>query len=155
MKKKIFLKRLKLYGTSFCISYTIASMILSALNINSELIKENIWLTNIQLLIVCFTIAVLMLITDTLLCREENLISLPNFLLGLADVAVPVLVMGGPVFHWFSLSTIYILIPIIILFVVYAATFALFYINAKLTEKELNRKIHERKERLQHDKQNH
>ena len=87
------------------------------------------------------------------MCGDRSA-DVPGFMLGLADVAASVLIMGGLVFHWFSFSTIYILIPIGILLVVYLATFALFYINAKLTEKELNRKILERKERLQHDKQN-
>ncbi|HCA55020.1 MAG: DUF3021 family protein [Clostridia bacterium] len=154
MDRKSLLKRLRTYGISCCVSYTLVSLILSALNRSENLIAGDIWRTNLQLLSVCAVIALLMFITDTLLKQEENSFSLPGFMLGLADVAAPVLIMGGLVFHWFSFSTIYILIPIGILLVVYLATFALFYINAKLTEKELNRKIHERKERLQHDKQN-
>ncbi len=155
MRKKIFLKRLKMYGISFCISYTMASLILSILNYSSELITGSVWLANIQLLVVCFAIAVLMLVTDTIRAPEamESQLTPGYFALELMDVAIPVLGLGGFVFKWFDVFSLQVLYPICILVVIYFAVFAIFYINSKQTEKELNRRINERKEVLKNDKQ--
>lgn len=154
MKKDVFLKRLKIYGISCCISYTIASLILSVLNIGSTLMSD-VWLANVQLLLVCIVIAVLMLITDTIRDPEEptSQVTPGYFLIGILDVAVPVIGMGGLLFKWFDVFTLQIIYPICILLVVYFAVFAIFYINKKITEKELNRRISKRKEVLKNDKQ--
>ena len=155
MDKKVFLKRLKLYGISFCISYTMVSMILSVLNIGSVLIEGNIWITNLELMLVCLVIAILMLITDLIRTPDtiENPVTPGYIAVMLADVAVPVLGLGGFVFNWFNVFSPQVLYPICILVAVYFAVFAMFYINNKHTEKELNHRISERKEVLKNDKQ--
>lgn len=155
MKKKVFLERLKMYGLSCCISYTIASLILSALNINSSLMEKDVWLANLQLFAVCLVIAVLMLITDTIRDPEEptSQVTPGYFLIGILDVAVPVLGMGGFLFGWFDVISTQVIYPICILLIVYFAVFAIFYINKRNTEKELNRRINQRKEELKNDKQ--
>lgn len=155
MDRKIFFKRMKLYGISFCISYTMVSAILSFLNLNSELISGNIWLSNVQILVVCFVIAVLMLITDTIRSPEtiESQLTPGFFALELLDVAVPVIGLGGFAFKWFDVFSLQVLYPICILVAVYFAVFAMFYINSKHTEKELNRKISKRKEELKNGRQ--
>lgn len=155
MKKDVFFKRMKMYGISCCISYTVASLILSALNIGSTLMESNVWLSNLQLLLVCLVIAVLMLITDTIRDPEgpTSQVTPGYFLVGILDVAVPVLGMGGFLFGWFDVFTVQIIYPICILLVVYFAVFAMFYINKKNTEKELNRRISKRKEVIKNDEQ--
>ena len=156
MKKKIFLKRLKLYGICTCISYTLVSMILSVLNIGSELVTGNTWVANVQLFSVCLVISVLMLITDTIKDPETATTeATPGYILvGLLDVAIPVLGMGGFLYGWFDVFSTQVLYPICILVVVYIAVFAMFYIIGKKTERELNRIINDRKERSSHEKNN-
>ena len=150
-------KKLKIYGISCCMSYTFASTILSLLNSYSELITFNVWNVNLQLFIVCLAIAVLMLISDLTIFRskdEDDGVSLLQLGVDLFDVAVPVLGLGGPVFHWFDLFSVQILSPILILVAVYLIVFALFYWGMKQTEKELNIMIRKRKEMMKHDEEN-
>ena len=150
-------KKLKIYGTSCCMSYTLASIILSILNSFGDLITFSVWHENLQLFIVCLAIAVLMLITDLVILRntdEDDGINPLQIFLGLVDVAIPVLGLGGPVFHWFDLFSVQILSPIIILVVVYFVIFALYYWGFRQTEKELNNMIRKRKEMKKHDEEN-
>ena len=149
-------KRIKKYFISYCISYTIASMILSALQYIYPVMTDiNVWQFNIELSAVCLVIAVLMFFSDYLTdpSGEEKLTPL-GFAIGFADVAVPVLGMGGPLFKWFDLFSAQILFPLIIIAAVYLATLALFIINDKLTEKAINRKINERKKKKKNEQQN-
>ena len=156
MKKDILLKRLKLYGISWCISYTMVSLILSLLNISSEIKMYNVWHSNVELIALCFVINLLMLITDTIRDPESPTVQLTAgyFAIQILDVAAPVLLMGGLWFRWFNVFSYEVLYPIVILLAVYFAVFAIFYINSKNTEKELNRRISERKEVMRNDKQN-
>ena len=155
MNKKIFIQRIKIYGISCCISYSAASLILSALNVNSTLMTDNVWLSNLQLLAVCFVISVLMLITDTIRDPDNHPEEVtPGYILvGIIDTAVPVLGMGGFLFGWFDVLSMQVLFPIAILLIIYFAVFAIFYFSGKNTEKELNRRISERKDDLKNDKQ--
>ncbi len=153
------IKKLRNYGISCCVSYTFVSIILSLLNVRQHLMSgtdvHDVWLNNIQIFVVCLAIAVCMFITDCLFKiddGEENY-SLISFTLGLVDVVIPVMGLGGFVFRWFNVFSYQILYPTGILLFVYLAVFGLFCLNAKHTEKELNRKINERKERKNHDKQ--
>ncbi len=157
MKKQTLLKKIKTYGISGCISYTMVSLILSLLNNTGNLMETNIWITNLQLLAVCFSIAVLMLVTDCIRNPEGLSVGVNPVDIGLdlLSVAVPVLGLGGFVFHWFNVFSEQILIPIVILVIVYSAVLGLFVLNNKQTEKELNQKINERKAGIKHDTENH
>lgn len=152
MKNKI-MKNLKksivACSVSCCASYTLASVLISLLNINE--MNYNIWVINIELFFVCFVIALLMLISNAFLDYDNNIKI--TFLIGFAEVAVPVLVLGGPVFNWFDLFSPQIISPVLILSFVYIAIFILFYLHGKKVEREINKKISERKERIRNDKQ--
>ena len=144
-----------MYGVCTCISYTLVNLLLSVLNMNSELIRGDLWITNVQLFSVCFVISVLMLITDTV--RDPDTATgeptVGYIGIGLLDVAVPVLGLGGFVYKWFNVFSLEVLYPICILVIVYFVVFGVFYINGRQTEKELNRRISERKEVLNNAKQ--
>ncbi len=155
MQKNKLIRRLRTYGVSCCVSYTFVSMIFSVLSMSNHVISDNPWQTHLELFAVCAAIALLMFFSDTLLHQEDDTMTVTGFFVGLCDVAIPVIGLGGFLFQWFNPLSTQIILPIIILLCVYLAIFVLFYLNAKHTEKELNRKINERKERLQHDKENH
>ena len=142
------------YGISFCASYTLVSVVLSVLNNTGDQIMGNIWIVNIQLALVCLAIAVLMFVSDTLMNHgEENVPLSPlGIAMDLLDVAVPVPGLGGFVFHWFNVFSYQILYPVVIMIAAYFVVLLLFIINNKHTEKQLNQKIQERKEMMQHDK---
>ena len=163
MKTRFGLKRLtkllRTYGISCCISYTLVSLILSqsvtlsdyGKKTGAEFIKQ----LNGQIFILCLVIAVLMLITDIVIDDgEDSGMTLLGFTLGLADVALPVLGLGGFVFNWFNVFSPEIISPIVILLIVYLVVFGMFFINTKLTEMSLNQKINERKESSNHEKNN-
>lgn len=156
MTKKTLYQRLRDHALSCCISFTLVNVILSALNIRSELIVGNVWQANLEMFAVCFVIGLLMLIAS-LFRQEDGSPHVTPLTIGieLVCVAVPVLGLGGFVFHWFDPFSVQILYPIVILIAVYALTAAIFYFNAKRTERELNRLINARKERLHHDTENH
>ena len=152
---KLF-KRIKKYFISYCISYTIASIMLSVMQFSDSIaIYNNVWLLNIELSAVCLVIAVLMFFSDLFTdpSGEEKITPL-GFAIGFFDVAVPVLGLGGPVFKWFDIFSTQVIFPIIIIVAVYLATLALFIINDKLTERAINRKINERKEMMKNEQQN-
>ena len=157
MKKQTLFKKIRTYGISGCISYTLVSFILSLLNLNFRLMVQDFWRSNLEILAVCFSIAVLMLVTDCIRNPEgtEQGVDPVGIGLDLVNVAVPVIGLGGFVFRWFQVFSEQVLIPICILVVVYFAVFGLFYLNNKQTEKELNRKINERKAGVSHDEEDH
>lgn len=149
-------KRAKKYFVSYCISYTIANLILSIMNYSETIhIYDNVWILNIELSAVCFIIAVLMFFTDFATDPSgEDKITPLGFALGFIDVAVPVLGLGGSVFKWFNLFSKEIIYPLCIIAAVYLATLLLFIINEKITENAINRKINERKEMMRNEQQN-
>lgn len=149
VKKEAVKKRVRNYTISLCGSYTLLNVILSLLNQDSALFNGG-WGANLQMFVVCLAIAVLMFITESIRNPDgmKTQITVCEIGIDLIDVAVPVLGLGGPVFHWFELFSFQIIYPICIMIFVYAVIFVLFYINSKQTEKELNRKINERKEVL-------
>ncbi len=152
--KRSFFKKLVYYGVSFCVSYTLVSLILSLLNINASLVAGNFWIYNIEIMSVCFCIALLMWLTDTFIkgSSYDDMTPLGIFA-DLMDVALPVIGLGGFVFDWFDVFSKEILYPIIILLFVYFVVLGFFYLNAKMTEIELNKKIQERKKKLNNNKQ--
>ncbi len=156
MKKQLIITALKDCSATCCISYTLVSLILSLLNTYNNLMADDAWKHNLELFTVCFVIALLMFLMRIIMKQDE----VPRVSLGIvaADlliVAAPVLGLGGFVFHWFDVFSPQVLFPIGILLIVYALTATIFYFSTKKTEKELNRKINERKERLNHGQQDH
>ncbi len=156
MKEKSLLHRLKRYGISYCVSYTMANMILSVMNyIDSINIYDNVWLINIELSAICLIIAVLMFFSDMFISHTEGYgFSVLDMIVGFFDVAVPVLGLGGFVFNWFDLFSYEVIYPLCIIAAVYFATLVLFLINDRMTEKEINKKIKERKEMKRNEQDN-
>lgn len=153
MKKKI-IKNLKksivTCSVSCCASYTLVSVLLSLFSIND--LKENVWVINLELFIVCFVIALLMLLSN-LFSNDDMGNTKISFLVGFAEVALPVLLLGGPVFNWFDLFSAEMLSPLFILTFVYTTVFFMLYLYGKWVEKNINKKISERKEHINNDKQ--
>ena len=150
-KKSAYLKALKDCSLTCCISYSLLSYILSLLNLNNTVIKGNVWQNNLQLFMMCAVISMLMFLARIIFePSEKAYFSLSGIAIDLVVVAIPILVMGGPLYNWFDISKTEVLYPILIFMVVYVLAAGNFYLIAKHSEKELNRRINERKERMSH-----
>lgn len=137
-RKAFYLNKIKFYLMSCFVSFTIADLVLSVLNIMDRVGMY----VNLEIFAVCFCIALVMFILDVV---GSNLNRPVLMLLQFADVVISVLGLGGFVFGWFPISLEYILLAFMILTFVYIVTCLLIFGFDKITENEINKKISERK----------
>lgn len=135
-------KRIPHYMIMCCVSFTVSVMLLSLIHTWYDLMATVAWVANYELFAVCFAIAALMFITDTL---TENLPRSVVALVQFTDETLCVVGLGGLVFGWFPISPIWFLVIFAIDAIIYICTFLMmYYINSKIS-KDINQKIKERK----------
>lgn len=138
-------EKIKYYFTVCCISFTILELVLSTLNIiiAPTSMSSNLWINNIEMFSVCLCIALIMFVTDNF---TKNPHSIFARIVHLIDVSIPVFVLGGLVYHWFAIIWWDILIVFGVIVLVYFLVYGIMYLNGKITENMINKKILERKE---------
>ncbi|MGN0536951.1 MAG: DUF3021 family protein [Acutalibacteraceae bacterium] len=136
-------QRIKHYLTIGCVSFTAVEIIVSVLNVCTDLMSSNIWAFNLEAFVVCLTIAVLMFFTDVL---TYNLSQLLGILIQLTDVTVVVIGLGGFVFNWFPMKWNFLLLVLGIIFAVYIIVYGAMIFSTRVTSYQVNKKIIERKE---------
>lgn len=145
-------QRIKHYLTIGCISFTAVEIIVSVLNVCTNLMSSNIWAFNLEAFIVCLTIAVLMFFTDVF---TYNFSQLLGILIQLADVIVVVIGLGGFVFHWFPMKWELFLLVLGICVIVYIIVYIAMIFSARVTSYQLNKKIIERKEQKKNGREDY
>lgn len=133
--------RFKYYMNVFFSSYTIASLVVALANFRYYETEFGIeWL--FQMAFLCLVISFLMFITDML--SEKVFGNVPIFifiLLGVLEVSVCVMLMGGLWYQWFSLSIDKILEIFVIDTVIYFAVFGIMFFQEKKSADSINRII--------------
>lgn len=133
--------RLKYYMNVFFSSYTIASLVVALTSYNYYPTEFGVeWIFQNALL--CLVISFLMFITD--IVSEKVFRDIPSFifiLIGLIEVSVCVIFMGGLWYKWFPLNIGKILEIIVIDTVIYFSVFGIMFFQEKKSADNINRII--------------
>lgn len=139
------MKRIRIYSTTGCISYTVTLLIQALLSGRTEFFMSGFSGTYLlQLFAVCMLIAALMLFTDW---RLEDGPGWRHMAVQLTDVFLVVFGVGGGCFRWFPWSVEQVAVMAVFLLVVYALTYGAALLQHQIISMEINEKLSARNKR--------
>lgn len=128
---------LKACVVSDCVSYAVASMILSLLSLNQAQELDIDHILNVELFLCTTLIAGLMYFASRIPLESRA----ADILLNLSIVAAVILGVGGGLFEWFPWTPFFVAEVVVILVAVFAATYGFMLWNEHQIAKKINQKI--------------
>ncbi len=135
-KEDTMIKKIKLYLQLDCIIFTAMTVVLNLFYILTGLYKEitvSYFELTFQYLTVTTIMTVLFFIFDKILNSDNAIVA---HLVSIAIVVGTVFILGGGIFKWFNIMSLWSLAVLGIIFVVYSTVYFLtFYRNVSETQK--------------------
>lgn len=134
------MKKFNYYLNIFCSSFTVATLVISLVNILSSDKVPTAYIWVFQMAVLCAVITILIFITGIL--SEKIFKNTPVWvfiLTGLTEVLLSVFILGGLCFGWFPFNSFGILTIAVIDIVIYFLVYGIMYIGERKSADNINK----------------